>query len=346
MIKLGITQGNPNGIAYELILKTLDESHILDSCIPVVYGSAKAMAYYRKMFEMQSFNFTPIQKASHATAHRVNIVNVTDENGMVEVGKATEESAQAADTAKKMALEDLKTGEIDVLLLAPAAVDPCKTVLSNLNEKKGLKMWISDSLRLAFATNQNTQKEAVSLVSVENLSEKLVALRDTLICDFKVTFPRIAVLSLNAQAADGTFGKEEEEVIRPALQAASDKGVQCFGPYFAETWLTSEHCSKFDAIVAMYSEQVTNLFQSPSYENGAFFLANTASVVTFPDANVDFELAGKNELIPNAFRNALYMSIDIYHNRLEYKEMRQNPLKKQYFERGSDNEKLDLTKDD
>ncbi|GHT76322.1 4-hydroxythreonine-4-phosphate dehydrogenase [Bacteroidia bacterium] len=347
MIKVGITQGNINGVSYELILKTLEEPHIMESCIPVVYGSSKAMAYYRKALDIQGLNISTIHRAEDAAAHRINLINLGSEETVVELGKYTDESARAAESAFNRALDDLKAGVIDVLVLSPAAIDPFKPVLSALNEeKKGLKIWVNDTLRISLATNQINLKEVPSLLNVEALSEKIQNLRISLIRDFKITFPRIAVLAFNPQTGEGKFGKEEDDVIRPAIQAASDKGVQCFGPYPADQWFAGDDFKKFDAVLAMYHDQGMIAFQTLTNEEGAFFIANTPYIITSSNTNACFDKAGKNEVSPDSFRNALFLAIDLYYNRKNDEAIRRNPLKKQYFERGSDNEKLDLTKED
>ncbi|MDR0546402.1 MAG: 4-hydroxythreonine-4-phosphate dehydrogenase PdxA [Dysgonamonadaceae bacterium] len=347
MIKVGITQGNINGVSYELILKTLEEPHIMESCIPVVYGSSKAMAYYRKTLDIQGLNISTIHRAEDAAAHRINLINLGSEEMVVELGKYTDESVKASEAAFNRALDDLKAGVIDALVLSPAVTDPFKPVLLALNEeKKGLKIWVNDTLRISLATNQINLKEVPSLLNVEALSEKIQNLRTSLIRDFKVTFPRIAVLALNPQTGEGKFGKEEDDVIRPAIQVASDKGVQCFGPYSADQWFAGDDFKKFDAVLAMYHDQGMIAFQMLTNEEGAFFIANTPYIITSSNTNAQFDKAGKNETSPDSFRNALFLAIDLYYNRKNDEECRRNPLKKQYFERGSDNEKLDLSKED
>ncbi|MDR1683124.1 MAG: 4-hydroxythreonine-4-phosphate dehydrogenase PdxA [Candidatus Symbiothrix sp.] len=347
MIKVGITQGNINGVSYELILKTLEEPHIVESCVPVVYGSSKALAYYRKTLDIQGLNISTISRAGDAVVRRINLINLGTEETVVELGKYTEESAKSADAALRRAMDDLKAGAIDALVLSPAASDPFKSVLLTLNEeKKGLKIWVNDTLRISLATNQINLKEVPALLKVEALSEKIQNLRTSLIRDFKVTFPRIAVLALNPQTAEGKFGKEEDEIIRPAIQSAFNKGVLCFGPYPADQWFASDDYKKFDAVLAMYYDQGMIAFQTLTNEAGAFFIANTPYIITSSNTNAQFDKAGKNEVSPDSFRNALYLAIDLYYNRKNDQEIRRNPLKKQYFERGSDNEKLDLTKED
>jgi 4-hydroxythreonine-4-phosphate dehydrogenase len=340
MIKAGITHGDANGISYELILKMLSDLHVFEICIPVVYGSTKIMAYHRKMVDVPSLAVGNISRAEDAVENRVNVIHVVGENFVVELGKATRESAKASDVALAHALNDLKAGTIDVLITAPSVTDPVLAAESkSVNEKQSLKILINDSFRLALATGNVTLNEVPNLLSVESLTKKIIALRDSLIRDFQVTFPRIAVLALNPKG-------KQENITTPAIRAASDMGVLCFGPYAADDFFASNRHLRFDAVLAMYHDQGMIAFNTIVSEEHALFIGNLPYIITMPDIHVSFDRAGKNEGSPNAIMKALFLAIDIYNNRQTYKQINTNPLKRQHFNRSSDNEKPDLTKGD
>jgi 4-hydroxythreonine-4-phosphate dehydrogenase len=337
IIKVGISHGDINGIAYELILKTFEDVRILESCIPVLYGSPKVLAYHRKALELPSVNVSNINRADDAGSNRLNIINVAGEEAVVELGKPTAESAKAADKALTKALEDLKAGVIDALITAPAVTDPVLSIENGA--ENGLKILVNNSFRIALATDKVTLAEVPTLLTVEMLTEKIKVLQASLIRDFMITFPRIAVLSLNPQV-------DMEETTTLAIKAASDAGALCFGPFAADDFFASDKYKQFDAVLAMYYDQGAVAFQTISNEENALFIGNLPYIITAPNQNTSFEKAGKNESSPDSLRNALYLAIDIYNNRETNTEINSNPLKKQYFERGSDNEKLDLTKED
>jgi 4-hydroxythreonine-4-phosphate dehydrogenase len=339
MIKVGITQGNANGISYELILKMLAEAHVFETCVPVIYGSSKILAYYRKALDFPPQNLFSINRPSEAVANRINMINLFDDEIVVELGKSTPEGTKAADQAFARALDDLKEGTIDVLVAAPSETDPVPAAESkSANERKSLKILANDSFRLALATGNVLLNEVPSLLSEEFLVRKILALRDSLVRDFQVTFPRIAVLALNPEG-------RQESVTAPAIQTASDAGVLCFGPYAAEDFFASSRHLKFDAVLSMYHDQGMIAFKSIVNEDHAFFIANLPYIITAPNVHPSFDKAGKNESSPNSILKALFLAIDIYRNRQTDREIKANPLKKQYFDRGSDNEKLDLTKE-
>ncbi|GHT72220.1 4-hydroxythreonine-4-phosphate dehydrogenase [Bacteroidia bacterium] len=348
MIKVGITQGDINSVASEWILKTLEDVRVFEFCTPVVYGSSKVLNYYKKILELPAVSLHTINQAEDAGANRLNVVNVIGDEMVVEVGKPTAESAKSATMALTRALQDLKKGSIDVLLTAPAVSDSLQQIEVEIEQpKKGLKISVCDSFRMALATDKSSLSEIASVLTTELLTEKIKVLQHSLIHDFLLTSPRIAVLSLNPQAGiREKLGKEEETIIAPAVKAASDAGIICFGPYSADQFFGSGDYRQFDAVLAMYFDQGMVAFQSITSGEGAIFTANLPYVFTSAHQDVSFEEAGKNTSSPDSFRTALYLAVDIFRNKLIDKEINKNPLKKQFFERGSDNEKLDLTKEE
>jgi len=340
MIKAGISQGDTNGVSYELILKAFDDAHIFETCIPIVYGSSKILAYHRKVLDLSPVNISNINRAEDAGANRLNMINIIKEDLMVELGKPTPESAKASTAALDRALDDLKAGTIDVLIMAPSQTDSTFAVeTKTAHEKKSLKILSSDNFRLALATADVPLAEVPALLTADLLTEKIIALRTSLIRDFQVTLPRIAVLAMNPQI-------EQENITLQACQAAGDAGVQCFGPYAADDFFASDQQRKFDAVLAMYHDQGMIAFKTLVQEEHAFFISNLPYIVTAPSIRANFEKAGKNTCSPGTLRKALFLAIDIYNHQKTHQEITENPLKKQYFERGSDNEKLDLTKEE
>jgi 4-hydroxythreonine-4-phosphate dehydrogenase len=339
-VKIGITQGDTNGVAYELILKTFEDERMLETCTPIVYGSAKALAYHRKALEITTVNTRTITNANDANGNQLYILNLNDEEIPIELGKSSPESIAAADVSLTKALADLRANIIDALVVAPAATSALPAIEKQLpNEQTGLKIWVNNSFRVALATDQVSLAEVSSLLTVEKLTEQIQALRDILIRDFAVTFPRIAVLALNPDL-------EMETVTKEAIKAASDSGVQCFGPYVADEYFATEKYQTFDATLAMYHDQGMIAFQTIANEENALLYGNLPYIITAPKQTANFAQAGKNAMTPDSLRQALYVAIDTFNARLFDAEINSNPLRKQYFERGSDNEKLDLTRED
>jgi 4-hydroxythreonine-4-phosphate dehydrogenase len=349
LIKVGISHGDINGISYELILKTFEDVRVFEFCTPVVYGSSKILAYHRKAMELPPVNINTINTARDAGVNRLNVINCGNEETIVEFSRPTPESEIFAQKAFGKAVEDLKAGLIDVLLMAPSGKDEVPYLVANTDStKKALKILVKDSLRLALASDKIPLSDVSSHLTVDSVTEQIRTLQSVLIHDFMITLPRIAVLSLNPAVGikEQQYGKEETEIILPAIKSANDAGIICFGPYSADNFFGGDDYLKFDAILALYYDQGSIPFRALSAGEGVCYIANLPFVVTAPDQGASYEKAGKNESSEVPFRNALYLAVDIFKNRKIDKDIYANPLKKQYFERGSDNEKLDLTKDE
>lgn len=360
LIKVGITHGDINGISYEIILKTFSDSRITELCTPVIYGSSKIAAYYRKVLELPSINMSVISQAGEAGENRVNIINCVDDETRVELSRATEAAGVAAYKALEVAVNDLKLGLIDVLVTAPINKHTIQSedfaypghteYLEHYfgdHHHKALMILMKDDLRVALVTGHIPLSDVPAKITAEAIVDKLVIFNKSLIQDFGIIKPRIALLSLNPHAGDqGLIGKEEETVLIPAMQDAEKQGVMTFGPFPADGFFGASLYNDFDGVLAMYHDQGLAPFKVLAMEDGVNYTAGLPVVRTSPAHGTAYDIAGKNLASESSFRQSLYSAIDIYRNRKAYKEATANPLRKQYFDKGSDNEKLDLTKDE
>ena len=326
-IKIGITQGDINGISYEVILKTLEDNRISELCTPIVYGSPKVAAYHRKMLNL-NVNLNIINKAEEAQEKKPNIINCCNEEIKVEVGTSTPQAGEAAFKALERATKDLKEGKIDVLVTAPINKNNIQSenfsfpghteYLENLFGNKGdaLMILANDSLRVAVATGHVPISKVSESLTKENILTKIKQFNKSLIEDFGIFKPRIAVLGLNPHAGDkGVIGKEEEKIIAPAVKEALDEGVICFGPLPADGFFGANGQAHYDGILAMYHDQGLIPFKTIAMDNGVNFTAGLSVVRTSPDHGTAYDLAGQNMASENSFRQALYMAIDVYKNR-------------------------------
>jgi 4-hydroxythreonine-4-phosphate dehydrogenase len=359
LIKVGITHGDINGIGYEIILKTFSDSRVAEICTPVIYGSSKIAAYHRKTLGLPPLNVNNITRAEDAGTNRVNILNCVHDDTKVELSKPTEIAGSAAMKALKAAVSDLKRGVIDVLLTTPVNKHTIRDkensftnhsdyLAGHFGNKRTatLTILIRDDLRIASATEAIPLAEIAQKITKGNLVEKLEILNQSLIQDFNLVKPRIAVLSLNPHAEDaGLVGDEEESIIVPALEEVGKKDIMAFGPYAAETFFGSQMYEKFDGILAMYHDQGLVPFKTLVTENGFSYTAGLPIIHTSPIHGAEYDMAGRNIASEDSFRQALYAALDIFRNRKIYEEATQNPLRKQYFDKGNVDEKLDLTKD-
>ena len=339
-IVIGITQGDINGIGYEVILKTLSESRVLDAFVPVIYGSPKVAAFHRKQLDIQGINLNIINSVEELNPKRINIINCSDDEIKVELGRSTVEAGKAAFAALEQATEDLKKGALDAIVTAPINKKNIQSAdfhfpghTEYLEEKFGtgtpsLMLLMNDVMRVAVVTGHIPVAEVSNALTKELITEKLLVFNKALKEDFMIVRPRIAVLGLNPHAGDeGVIGDEEQKTIIPALKEAEKQGVVCVGPYAADGFFGSGQFSKFDGILAMYHDQGLIPFKTISMDSGVNFTAGLSVIRTSPAHGTAYDLAGKNMASEDSFRQAIYTACDIYQNRMINKEITANPLK-------------------
>lgn len=347
-MRIAITHGDTNGIGYELIYKTFSEPDLLELLTPIIYGSPKSAAYHRNLIGTE-VNFTIIKTANEAQDGKLNLLTTFDEEVKAEIGKATKESNEAAVKALERAINDYNEGLVDALVTAPMTTEkldnnefPFATQSEYIaryftSEVKPLEIITDKGLRMAYATGKIPLAEVNSTLTTELLTERIKTFGDTLRRDFRISVPRIAILAVNPANDKGTFGREEEEIIRPAISQANEKTPIAFGPYQADNFFSNHQYEAFDGIMAMHYEQALLPFNIIATDDGVCLTAGLPIVHTYTTRDCNFAAAGKGTTDETAFRNAIYLAIDIARNRTDYDKPFENPLPKLYHERKEDN---------
>lgn len=362
LLKIGLTQGDPNGIGCEVILKVLADERIHELFIPVVYGSGQAYNYYKKVLEIESD--TPVHYIRSASEARSGVINMvlTDESGIdepVTPGRCTKSAGLLAARALMDARQDLLSEHLHAVVTAPINkesirgdkfgfeghteffADACKGAAPLMLFSNG------KGLNVALATRHIPLDEVSAHLTTEGLLSTIQQYEQVLIQDFGIVKPRIAVLGLNPHAGEnGLLGTHELNVIAPAVREAWQRGIHAFGPYPADGFWGNHGYEQFDGIVAMYHDQGLIPFKLMAMDSGVNVTAGLPFVRTSPDHGTAFDIAGKGLASPDSMRCAIYSAIDIYRHRRIYEEATANPLRKRYVERGKDNVKLDLSADD
>lgn len=336
-IKIGISIGDINGIGMEVIIKTFSDARMLEICTPIVYGSLKVSSFYRKALEINDFSFNKIKSAKEAIAKKPNLIECWQEDIAIDVGKSTEDGGKYALVSLEAATTDLAEGNIDALVTAPINKDNIQSETFNfpghteyLSEKfegESLMLMVGENIKIGVATNHIPISKVANTLTSDTIFGKLKILNKALVQDFCATNPRIAVLGLNPHAGDnGLIGKEEENIIIPAIDNAKSIGINAFGPYPADGFFGSGNYKNFDAILAMYHDQGLIPFKSLSFGSGTNFTAGLSVVRTSPDHGVAYEIAGQNKAEESSFRQAIYAACDIYKNRTFSEKINENPL--------------------
>lgn len=335
-VRVGISIGDFNGIGPEIIMKSLTDKTITDFFTPIIFGSGKLFTYQKNLFKL-NLNFNYITEASQAQNGKLNMVNLVKENSNVELGKPTEESTKMAIDSLEAATEALMKGEIDVLVTAPINKDEMVKMgfkhaghtgyFEEKFNKKGLMFLVSEDLKVAVSTHHIPISQVAENISKEKIKKQIRALNQTLIEDFAIRRPKIAVLGLNPHSGDGgVIGNEEIEIISPAIKELSDNGILTFGPFPADSFFQPAKYKNYDAVLAMYHDQGLAPFKTLAYEEGVNYTATLPFIRTSPDHGVAYDIAGKNIADAQSFMEAIFTAIKIFNNRNDYKDLMSNRL--------------------
>ena len=347
-IRVAITQGDTNGIGYELIFRAFAGTEILDLCTPIIYGSPKIATYHDNALDLNS-KFTIINDASEARDGRVNLLAVFDDDVKVELGTPTEESGNAGLRAIDRALADYQQGLFDVLVTAPIDNNDAfhfsgqsRYIEDHIEcDGQGLSILTSDDLRVALVTRNLPLHQVAESITKENIEATAKKFYESLRRDFRISNPRIAVLSINPKAGDnGLLGTEEQEIIRPAIEELAKEDIEAFGPYATDRLFGTGDYDYFDGILAMYYDQGLAPFRAIAPDSGVNYTAGLPIVRTAPEVGASFDIAGRNEADATPMLHAIYLAIDIFRHRKEYDEAGTNPLPKLYHEKKDDSDKV------
>jgi len=342
-IKVGISIGDLNGIGGEVALKTFEDPRMLDFCTPVIFASNKIITSLKNQFDLR-LKFHGIPDAAQALEGKVNVVNVWKDTPEIEFGKPTAEAGKYAIRSLKAAVSSLKKGTVDILVTAPINK---KTVQSEEFKFPGhtdylarelggqsLMFMVTDTLKVGLVTDHVPVSEAPALITEKRVVEKIRAMEDSLVRDFAISKPKIAVLGINPHSGDdGVIGREDEEVLKPTLKKLVEGQHLVFGPYAADTFFASENYLNFDGVLACYHDQGLIPFKTLSFGKGVNFTAGLSRVRTSPDHGTAYDIAGKGAANPDSFKEAVFMGIRIFRNRTEFEELSKNPLKKHKLKR-------------
>jgi 4-hydroxythreonine-4-phosphate dehydrogenase len=338
-LRIGITMGDVCGIGPELIVSAFQDHRLKEICVPILYGSSRVINIFRKVMGVEKFHYVMVQKPSQAQYRKLNVIDCVPDLERIEIGLASNAGGKAAYHAVKRAVEDAQHQEIDALITLPvdkasfqqhdaSFTGHTELLAKAFNVKENLMFMVSDVLKIGVVTNHLPLSEVASNISTEGIIRKARLMDKSLREDFSIQSPMIAVLGLNPHAGDsGLLGKEEEEIIAPAIRELKRKGIRVVGPYPADGFFGSLRYRKFDGVLAMYHDQGLIPFKLMSGYEGVNFTAGIPLVRTSPDHGVAYDIAGKNLADPASLRESLFLAIDIHRRRIENKDLQANALK-------------------
>lgn len=336
-IIVGISIGDLNGIGSEVILKTFEDARMLELCTPVIFGNVKILSFIKKQFNLTA-QLHGIDKIEQVVLGRINVLNVWREGVEIHFGENDPTVGKYAIKSFITATQALKEGKIDTLVTAPINKYNIQSeefkfpghtdYLNQELEGDALMFMIQDNLKVGLLTDHIPVNEVAKHLNEKLIIQKIETIKKSLIQDFCINKPKIAVLALNPHAGDnGVIGKEDDELLKPVIKKLFDKGTLVFGPFAADGFFGSGQYEKYDAVIATYHDQGLIPFKTLSFGNGVNYTAGLNKIRTSPDHGTAYEIAGKGIADYNSFKEAVYAAIDIYNSRNEYKEISANPLK-------------------
>ena len=336
-IIVGISIGDLNGIGSEVVLKTFEDSRMLEFCTPVIFANVKLLSFVKKTFESTSA-LHGIDKLEQLVPGKINVLNVWKEGVDLNFGVSDEKVGRYAIKSFVAATKALKEGLIDVLVTAPINKYNIQSeefklpghtdYLNQELEGNALMLMVQDNLRIGLLTDHVPVNEVASHLTEELIKQKIETIKQSLIQDFSINKPKIAVLGLNPHCGDGgVIGKEDDEIIKPTIKKLFEKGTMVFGPYAADGFFGSDQYDKFDAVIATYHDQGLIPFKTLSFGNGVNYTAGLNKIRTSPDHGTAFDIAGKGIANHNSFKEAVYLAIDIFNSRIEHETISKKPLK-------------------
>lgn len=336
-IIVGISVGDLNGIGSEIILKTFEDTRMLELCTPVIFANVKILSFIKKNLELTA-QLHGIDKLDQIVIGKINVLNVWREGVDLNFGKNDDNVGKYAIKSFVAATKALKEGQIDVLVTAPINKYNIQSedfkfpghtdYLEKELEGDALMLMVQDNLRVGLMTDHIPVNEVAKKLTEELIVKKINVIHQTLVQDFSINKPKIAVLALNPHAGDnGVIGNEDDKILKPTIKKLFDKGKLVFGPFPADGFFGSGQYEKYDAIIATYHDQGLIPFKTLSFGNGVNYTAGLNKIRTSPDHGTAFDIAGKGIADHNSFREAVYLAIDVYNSRLSHQEISKNPLK-------------------
>lgn len=335
-IRLGISIGDLNGIGAEVVLRIFEDNRMLDFCTPIIFASIKTMSFVKNHFKLD-INLNGIHNINQAIAGRVNVLNCWKENVNINFGQEDLKIGEYAIKSLVQATKALKEDEIDVLVTAPINKHNIQSDTFNfpghtdyLNQElegNSLMFMVTQGLRVGLLTDHVPVKDIAAHITPKLIEEKIATVYQSLVQDFRINKPKIAVLGINPHTGDnGVIGNEDDTVLRPTLQKIKATGKLVFGPYAADSFFGSDNYKNFDAIIASYHDQGLIPFKTLSFGQGVNYTAGLNRVRTSPDHGTAYEIAGKGTADISSFKEAIFTGIQIFNNRKEYQELTKNPL--------------------
>lgn len=314
--KVALSHGDLNGIGYEIMLKTFADARMFEMLTPVLYGQSKAFSYYKKNFGMDAPNYALTRDVRQVGVNKFNIINIVENELKIEPGAATEVSTQMSVISMKKAFDDVFNGLADALVMAPDSPKVAQYnqefLLSHYKDAAPLRVMVNDMMRIALATDDMPLEAALAQIDERMLVTRMATLSAALKTDFGVNAPKIAVMGINPHGVSGA----DDKVLK-AVEEAQRKDILAFGPFSASQLFVNGQWKKYDAVLAMYYDQGVFPLKMMTVGGSAYYWAGLPVVCAAPMHGPAFDVANQNRAVPDSYRRAVYLAVDVARCRME-----------------------------
>ena len=314
--KVALSHGDLNGIGYEIMLKTFADARMFEMLTPVLYGQSKAFSYYKKNFGMDAPNYALTRDVRQVGVNKFNIINIVENELKIEPGAATEVSTQMSVISMKKAFDDVFNGLADALVMAPDSPKVAQYnqefLLSHYKDAAPLRVMVNDMMRIALATDDMPLEAALAQIDERMLVTRMATLSAALKTDFGINAPKIAVMGINPHGVSGA----DDKVLK-AVEEVQRKDILAFGPFSASQPFVNGQWKKYDAVLAMYYDQGVFPLKMMTVGGSAYYWAGLPVVCAAPMHGPAFDVANQNRAVPDSYRRAVYLAVDVARCRME-----------------------------
>jgi len=319
---IGITMGDAAGIGPEVIIKALADPGIRRAAKFIIFGMNEQLCYAADKAEIEPF-WGRHQHEKISRDYPCKVV-VADYDEYSVPSWITAPSIVAGEASIRFcldAIEAAQAGIIDAVVTGPISKTSWKLadaewpghtemLAARCKSKRKAMMFISGPLKVALATIHEALFEVRHKFTIGCVFEPIDLLNDALKEYFGLEKPKIGVAALNPHASEnGQFGDEEKRIISPAILLAQEQGIDCLGPFPADTIFMRASRGEFDGVVAMYHDQGMIPVKLLDFENAVNVTIGIPIVRTSPAHGTAFDIAGQNLASPGGMKSAITTAI-------------------------------------
>ena len=321
---LALTLGDPNGIGPEIILKASREPRAAEAARLVAIGSATVLEEQAQRLGLGAV----VAVARPTDSVPEDALAVWDPDPQLvssfEWGRITAMGGDQAMRVVAGACDLCQEGAVDGMVTAPLSKEAIHLAgyafpghTEFLQERTGAETVVmvlaselaAGPLRVALVTIHIPVSAVAEQVTTDRIVNVAQALAAALRRDLGIEAPRLAVLGLNPHAGDGgVIGREEIDIVRPALESLRQHDVEVEGPFPADAFFGRASWTRFDAVLAMYHDQGLAPFKALAMGGGVNVTLGLPIVRTSPDHGTGFDIAGQGIADPGSMVEAIRLA--------------------------------------